>query len=543
MSVVNKIYSSKANYFLFSLTTLALIYLLVIFNFNDRNVSFSEDLALSLSVSKLYFNSQPAWLGPPSHIGGRHLGPIYYLYTAASLYLGDFDTLKTIQACSLIKLISILAFIFLTIKLNFFKNKQVALFFMLVSLIAGQFTYIIRDAWHSNFLIVPAAFMFLSSFYVIKNGYRFFPLFILLASITVQTHYASAPAAVGLFLFHVVDLLRKQNHKELKDLFTVRAFIFYLLTLLSFLPAIFFEIYYPGNIKALLASKQFETKTFSSYQAVYRIIVFFINSLFYKSILVHTKARVVFTALVGITILAFSFLDKKTNLQKYLLACICATCPYILALHKVPVSANYSYVLNTLMPLALVLIGIFSSTVYESIKKNNPTKTCIVLLLLLSLFCLSTSSAIRNIKNLGNNFVYRYHNLAHAKEIASLIENEKGEEQDIKILAGSATIPMIDSYYYLLDGNYQHFMRFKESFKEIAAFTENAKKLNRKKRRKRPQAKLAFLVACPRVSKATKDHIFSNFKKNKWVNAGVIPIGDCTSCSQCLLNKFISSTK
>ncbi len=60
---------------IYSLATLALIAAFCL-SFRPERVGFTEDMGLSAAVAESIIDGHSPIIGPPSHTGGRHLGPI-----------------------------------------------------------------------------------------------------------------------------------------------------------------------------------------------------------------------------------------------------------------------------------------------------------------------------------------------------------------------------------------------------------------------------------------------------------------------------------
>ena len=71
-------------------------------------VSVTDDLALAITAGDAVLHGTMPLMGPSSHLGGRHLGPLYFIYTAFCLWIGAGSMHYALVAMSFCKFLGII---------------------------------------------------------------------------------------------------------------------------------------------------------------------------------------------------------------------------------------------------------------------------------------------------------------------------------------------------------------------------------------------------------------------------------------------------
>ncbi|MEZ4753201.1 MAG: hypothetical protein R3A13_02700 [Bdellovibrionota bacterium] len=119
--------------------------------------------------------------------------------------------------------------------------------------------------------------------------------------------------------------------------------------------------------------------------------------------------------------------------------------------------------------------------------------------------------------------------LEHAREVAEIIENDRGWEKHIEVLVHERRRHRKNAIYHLLSGQNFRRMQYSGYFKELRTKPEFAK----------TPAKILYLLTCPKPGPKKKAKTMLNLSKN-WKFQYEISL-TCSTCGNCELNRFATN--
>ncbi len=242
---------------LVAIALIGLYFYLVLFSLTPRFIPFTEDLSFSFEVVSRISVGEFPLLGPPSHTGGRHLGPVYYYYLWLAQVVGGGDTYRTI----VVAVFGLaLAPVFLIGALRQLHRQNNHLCAALLGLLCLQPEWIrmVRDPWHAHLLLLCISMTLYFWARWIRGTDKSSSWLIVSSVLTVLTHYASVPALGALWSVGILCWWRETTPSErcvqrilCGDGWRV-TIIAGFLVLLMMTPLALYELRYGGNLNDLL---------------------------------------------------------------------------------------------------------------------------------------------------------------------------------------------------------------------------------------------------------------------------------------------------
>ena len=262
--------------------TLAIL-IATFWRFVPAHVLFTNDLAISMAVGLEQLQGHSVLLGPPSHEGARHLGPVYYWFVSGCLAAGRViatlaerrlatdllsQTYYAIVIMILLKLVSYGAALMESLKLIPERGRRAFVLVMLTTVIICCQLPVLRIAWHSNDVVVPVSLTWLFFIRTLKGGWVGFPILLMCALATVLWHFASLPYASGIIACAMVALIFQHGLPKLSSFKTRSALLSSLGIICLVLPAIMFELTSgssnPGNLSEWISHHLLHNKSATS---------------------------------------------------------------------------------------------------------------------------------------------------------------------------------------------------------------------------------------------------------------------------------------
>jgi hypothetical protein len=252
---------------------------LVFYNLTPRYISYTDDFALALSVSRSIFDAKFPLMGPSSHVGGRHLGPFYYYYSAAALALGGGDTYCAILVMTFFRMSGVLLLAFLVYRLA--TNKRSGLWYAIGTLVFSLSFLnltLIRSNWEPIEFMLFSPIFLLSCWWCInsdRSNFAFrFPWVIFFGSVMGQIHYSSGPVVLT-FGLSVLLINFFKNGIGFKDFLprNFKAFSGTVATILLWIPPILYQfLYAPILLKGINHVVSDRTEKAGYLGAIYRLL-------------------------------------------------------------------------------------------------------------------------------------------------------------------------------------------------------------------------------------------------------------------------------
>lgn len=509
---------------LFSLSFLLLLFL-SFFNSELGTLFFANDQALSFAVVRQMLEGNIVLAGPPSHVGGRHLGPYFYWWLAIPYWLADGDVLRTARIASLLQLFSLIPLTLLLGKL-FPLISRWRLATGLCLTLSLSYLDTIRIPWHPHLLLPLSSLFLLSTLAVHQKGAKAVGPWLLLGSVLVQTHIASAPlvAAVGLVTFVCLILKFHSASDQLRNLvsFFIRFLPWLTALILSWAPALYYEFYYDQNIARLFGVHGSGTEVPAGLkEAIQSGVLFLLHFAFGQMQLFEGGwAWLVYALILLLSALVvrpqISALLNSTTVTKvpnggfYLaIAAGFLATAFALAGFKAPL---YEYYWSALLPVPALLGGAIFAAHLDSIKTSRSHTIAALLLLTYAL-----GIYWQNQQHYSYQPFLPYHTAAHSKAVAELAKQQSQNEERIEIFPRLHAMVSRNAYYYFLGPEYFNAMEVSWKFKELplapagepieASFQTN----------------IAFMVVCPRPYRSTLKTMMAEIRKRWDKQADFIP--------------------
>lgn len=354
-----------------------------------KNVFFANDQSTDFIVAR--YAERGIWplLGPPTHIGGRHLGPIYYWYTIAIAKFAAFDIVSAAQLFSLSKVVAAIIILGCIAAASAGGTAIGSVLGAAIVFLCAQYHHVINVQWHSNYLLFPSAFAFGTALGTVKFPVRFFPFFFVSLALLGLSHLSSAPVVLGLSLSVLLYLYRAGALKiALMQRTTALAA---LLCAALMLPTMFYEITYPSNIHRLLhASHGVQAEKFIGLPSALQGAGVFLlkNSL---SLQFHSVPKILQSTFILLIFLATLVHGMRTRTGRFRWAVAVVLVPVILTavilgFFRSPLHPHY-FNSSIAAPIFLIaIVGQHAAYLFLSRRNHKVIRSVTGLLLLLAFF-------------------------------------------------------------------------------------------------------------------------------------------------------------
>ncbi|NDC37151.1 MAG: hypothetical protein EBZ48_03760 [Proteobacteria bacterium] len=476
----------------------------VFWRFNPDTLVFTDDLTVSIAVARLFLNGEHTLLGPPCHVAGRHLGPIYYWYLSLLLWMAREDVLRMAILCTIAKLCAAGIVVW---SLRFFLSRSALLLGSLCAILvlsSGQFLWILRKSWHMHFMLLPATALFVVTFLCIYKGPRYFLAFMLCCCLLVQTHFGASPVAVGLaavLLLRWIKESREEGHlgltpwralcrRVLLESCSGYRWMWGVLALLSWLPLALYEYRYPSNLFALWGVHKHQIEGSGGLDVAWNVFYQFSRKLLIGTNpvtdLIGAERAFVRLALIlctGISggLLFWSYIRRATSEQRWCLGALLVPCIGMFAALSAARPPVYLYYLNPLLPVVPILAGLVLGHAATIVAESfGPTGTStsrhqvwkalsIGAAMFIPFGYLKTRDLSTNVRQFRAHFGASQ-NLSHALHVSTLLAANTPSNTEIRIEAGERTGQSKNGYYYFLKGQPLWLMNYSKYFHELPSF-------------------------------------------------------------------------
>ena len=578
----------------FELTALALCALALLittfWRYTPQHILFTNDLGLSFAIASEQLQGMGALVGPTSHEGARHLGPIYYWFVAVALAVGrgiawatstnsTFDLDSTYYA--IVLMVGLKTAVYLStvlVSLRLLANSRqriVAAAITTAAIIAFQLP-VLRIAWHSNDVLVPLSLAWCSFILALHRGWIYYPPLIVTATAAVLWHFASVPFAIGVCGCGAVALWKLhgnplKNDTQLANSGIKRILLFSttLMLLLAIHP-IMFELKGSGNLHELLSHQLIQKAAATPKAGIVGSLELLINTAGvqllgelraprdWTAAIILLAAALTITggvALINVTgspmasaspVAAGASSQIATSQIGWVVITVFTTILlYVMASIRLRLPVFY-YFLNPLLPIfstALVLavggsISAFSSRV---------AKWRILAGFFAPLYCLALiTQAPASIQHQIPFPVSQEASLRHASEIAQVLSTDSRPSDRLRLLIrgpGFMEALRDNSVYYFLGVRFYQLMQRSQFFTELP-------RIHKVKPRMFSLAaeatdisfKRIYLLSCE--SDQTKREAELELQKQKlrkifdWQEEIQVALPTCSTCGDCRLERF-----
>lgn len=467
---------------LFALVAIISLSLRLFSFFYKSYILFNYDDSFDFSITRSFLNGQSVLLGSPTHIGGRHLGPVYYWVLAFNFLLGMGSDFHAYIFFALECLLSCILIAFFTSRFFDARVKWYAFAATLMTFCGPLYVMQFREPWQGNFVFLPSTCLLFTFYLCIQHGWRYFLWFCAAASFLVISHYACAPFAAGTGLVVLLRLFfYKDTHaKDPETLLFAHIVIPALVITALWLPMIIFEVHYPSNIRQIVMD--FITpkrRRIAGIREALQTTAYFFNHHLFSS--PHTKSLESFggnfynASSIGIVLLIFlmtGFFQSCAKKDKFfIIGLVVSIAAYVLFSSRAPLGRPntpgiYEYYYNGILPLPALFVGLsfgyaFSqlidstktdrnaSRLLFSAQKASAAAFLIFTTIIFSGFMLNS----RSMKHPESSSSY-FHSLGSAQCVATSINRDLHQNEHAVLMVSSESAQMKNSYLYFLGQDY-----------------------------------------------------------------------------------------
>lgn len=471
---------------------IALVSVYCFWNLTPETIHFTNDAGISFAVARSLLSGDFPLAGPPSHVGGRHLGPIYYWYVALTLVLTGGHVYGAVLLQTLLKAIALVSSLLLLRRLF---EREKMLWPMAISflfLISGSYAWPLRVPWHGNFVILPSAFALFATYRVLASGARGIPLFLLAVSLLIQTQLASAPMAFALsaVVFFQLLISGELRVSRLRRWGPSELFIFVLL-LVSWLPTAVYEAQFDSNLARLFNVHSGHSQNSAGYAA--------------SAVAVAKGLREYTIGALGGSLLS----DALVNVLQWCVLIMCV----LSALHYVRVQSGvrrafvialllilvayqqmfsflspplHLYYLHSVLPVILLVGGIsfgHAASITGKLGRGGFMQKLLALPLAFGMSVALLSSVVNayhHTQTLTQAYSSRWENLKHVETVGrtlAIIGNDEGAVFKVELPSDSMNLQQslrLNAYYYFSGSGYDFLMDQAPAFIELASFSNLA---------------------------------------------------------------------
>lgn len=501
-----------------------------IFSLTPARIGFTEDMGLSLAVAQSMRDGHTVMLGPPSHRGGRHLGPIGYWYVKAALELGNGDPFSAFVIIAALEFLAFLALAALCMHITPSENRWWT--GALVLLLGSSTTYfnIFIYPWHPHFLITTSVAFLIAAMMVMGRHPLGSGAMLLSASLLIQLHYSAAifVGIVGIAAVATCSLKSPKGDTHPRFLRFLNHAL-WVAALLTWVPLIWFEWHYPGTLQKTLFSNTVHASTHAGLRPALQTVWDFLGGMaFGKEPFFWASNTVRLTALLLEAGLALYFLGRalihSSTLERVLLiSCLLALMAYIPVLAWLAYPLFVSFLL-ALSPLPGLFMGAALGQVVSRVRSRSAWSKILALCFLILFLA---NAAPQCYKNLGSDYYHiPWHSLEHAQQIVKII-NQDRKGAPIHLVTKSSSRFMQAPLLYLLGPQYYPQIAY---WNEIAELSEISGLTPR-------EAQSAYVLACPRPMGAYRKQIEMQMAAD-WEKDAELDLKSCLSGSECRLFRY-----
>ena len=452
-------------------------------------IHFTNDIATSMTVAELMLAGEPALLGPPSHAGGRHLGPAYYGYVALGHLLAGGDELRSVVWFSVMKLLGAAALIVPVLLLSRRSSFPFAMATTWLFVAAGRGIDMLRTPWHANYVLLPQALFLATYCLAMRWGWRGVLPCGLFASLLLQSRFTSGPLLAALAIMLLARLLlapARAPAGRARPLVGRGAQITYaVLTALSWVPTILFELRHPSNLlKILDVQSGAGAEGAGLAPALGEVASYWLKCLVKRSALMPARSwtpeawaddplRLVVAA-VAIALflwLAVDYLRRAHAEQRWIFSSLLVgSLAYVPALSLV-VPPLYDAYLNETAFLPPVVAGVLTGHAWSLLRAERPGYVRAAAAAFgIVVAVLAGESAVRGFRFVTGNPFGDVGTLAHARQVADVIESDSFGERRRVVYTWGRNYNVGDAYHHLLEGELAHHNAYRNAFVELPSF-------------------------------------------------------------------------
>lgn len=496
----------------------ALLFVATFTDFSSLTVPFSEDSGLTWAVTQHGLHGEIPLLGPPSHIGGRHIGPFFYWHQIAVAFLAGGDPFLTVLMLAVLRVLAIVGLAYLVSKsahtpFGAFAGGAA----VLVTAINFQLLEIVRAPWQPHELLVTGTlFLWSVSRLLDRPSLSEAPWVLLTSSLFVQTHFAAALLILPVLACSFPRFI-------LSDRTPSRGYLYLgvgrVLLILVWLPTMIYFLRYPETLSNLLAGSELATASSSGPRHVLSSLAGTVTKLLPFTPLFPTFVRRILWLTVLAGALGTNIPLFKAKTAPLNLGILCALVVYFLVLAAVrpPI---YSYYLYPLIPALLFLLGTLLATCGDAIIKHRVRFAAPILPAILPLVAAGNCWIV--LGRTSTDWTQPANSLLHAIEMGDGLRADAGDApfalqafNQSKVMKGAFRSFAGEPGDSLIDGW--------DRLKEISSPSVG------------PSS--GYLIACPRPFYRERRAIEEKVSE-AWIVGEELTFPQCDTCRGCMLKRI-----
>lgn len=510
---------------------------LVFYDFTPYRIFFANDQATDFLIARQSLLGDFPLLGPPSHVGGRHPGPFYYIFVTLSYLLGGRDVYAAIGITALCKCLSVFT-LFYMLRMMIPEGRSVrwcvGLLGILLCLMKFPYLDVLRTHWQSNFLFLIGPVAVLSSFPVLKYGLSMLPVFILGASLLFQSHLSSVPVIAGLCAVVGMRLFTNRGNWPANPI-NIRLRVFQygsiFLTALLWSPVVYHEIFYPSNFTGLFtlhANPSVKAGVIAAGGLLVDFLLHFMEGSPYREFSVLYKVCAVSLG----AFLVARFLRSVPSLYRWQFAAA-AIPPLItvvlLSRFRLPLYPHY---FNSSVYFPALLSGLLLSQCYFELSNNKAAQSgrfvaIPSLLTLLLLLGIGLKGVFLGFTGVSEKMYPSYLSLGHFLDAKGEDRFRGGDEPGVQTTVITSLESKLgrNGYALFLPDSYQVNLEYKNFFHEVDYFKER-KSLHKTER--------GVYIACPSPHTEYRNEFKAKLLED-WRLDETSTEGACRFCDECFV--------
>lgn len=495
-------------------------------------ILFAEDQALSFAVGSRVAQGELVLLGPPSHIGGRHLGPWLYYLTAAALKLSGGGIEGALKICALLQLTGLALLAALSSCITSGRERWAALVATTAALGIGNYLDVAFSFWHSNLLLIPALITFVAGYLLLAYGAAFLPLYFFAASLTFQLHFSSLPLLAAFGLVWLCNYRKNECAAGWVRLLGARPAQAMCVAAgaCSWIPALVYETSLGGNVGHVLGGMQ-QASAHAGLREALGAVKHFIARFFAGGVLVEgtpLPKLMLWGMLAGAVLLLWlAYRRAAPALKRTAWAIVVALILYVLMLQR-QAGPLYDYYLYALLPLPALCTGLAVSGALALLRNKDSAgwvRGCAGVFILVLLYCCA-AFALGARTGPYPQARHRVYTLGFARDVAQALREDAQREprvEQFSIVGFNALKLTRDSLYYFLGPAFFSRMHYWERFAEFAP--------------QRAEGAHAYLVVCPKLDWKSMRKLDGVLAQD-WELGEYAAMPGCANCRACLVRRM-----
>ncbi len=494
-------------------------------------VLFAEDQAFTFAVAQQIRDGHFPLLGPPSHIGGRHLGAFFYYVAAGCLELAGGDLEVGARIFSGLNLLSIALLALLIQKIVTPEWRWWSIAILMAFAASGNLVQIMRIPWHSHLLFLVSMVFLWTALNLFTKGISHLPLFLLGSTLVTHLHFSAIPLVAAFCLVWLYTLRRpEQRALALANAAQLRAptpILTLLATLALWAPLAWHDITYSQNTLLSIATRT------GSHEAPAGILRALANAGYFFRLNIMggpgfkelwNASRVSIYLLLTLSSIGFFIRGKRAirpQARTFITALFAALGLYIAATSRQPAPLQ-TYYLYPILALPFIFGVIAMIGIFSSLKSGWSERLFAVGVGLVWISCLRFGVYYFE-RDSRTGGISRYNSLLHVVEMGEVLR-----EESAKLPSGGAhTILgrgemgiMKDTYLGQLGSDYLSQMHYAETMLELPAFQTSI------------PSPYAFAIVCP---EPPRHHLTAMWRElgATWKEISEVDLGKCTTCRRC----------